>query len=276
MKTIVNTILTACITLTITTFAFAQSEPPEEIQIDGYVYYAGTTDGVEGVLVTFMLRYFTYVNGEEEEFTTTEYGSDLTSSNGHFTIFWEFPQEIDPPEAWEIDYVQASIPSSYDIESEFDTWSQSTYEITPVFYVYQIGDFDHDGIVDSEELQIAEKFKPVLIRSDNVAHPELQVDLGNFETTINNNSKLTISNNWGQFSGPHTNVPNAHKWGNNPWTFCSHGHVSFGVQRFYRHEITLPNLYVGASVGNRPLYYHVYKEGSFYYVQYWYWFNFNV
>ncbi len=33
--------------------------------------------------------------------------------------------------------------------------------------------------------------------------------------------------------------------------------------------------HAGAPIGQRPLYYHVYSEDGYYYVQYWYWLNFN-
>ena len=35
------------------------------------------------------------------------------------------------------------------------------------------------------------------------------------------------------------------------------------------------NNHSGAPVGNRPLYYHVYKSGNYYYLQYWYYFTMN-
>jgi len=74
----------------------------------------------------------------------------------------------------------------------------------------------------------------------------------------------------------HNDAQNAHKW--IPLGWCSYGKETPWENLWYWIELTfgsVENAYIGAPIGQRPLYYHIYKDDTYYYVQYWYWFNAN-
>ncbi len=118
------------------------------------------------------------------------------------------------------------------LDSNWTAWYSSgrsgldegIYTIYPQYQIEDVADLDEDGIPDSIEEDIAEQFKPVLVKATNVTHPELQVGLADFETSINSNSKvkqLTVS---GQLYD-HNNVTNAHVYFPGDW--CSFGNLVF-------------------------------------------------
>ncbi|MFC1492591.1 hypothetical protein ACFL6O_01425 [candidate division KSB1 bacterium] len=185
--------------------------------------------------------------------------------------------------------VKATISGEYTLEYSTNSLSDMDMYINPIFYVHYTdnnpapppltvaGDYDGDGINDAEELQIAEQFRPILIKATNVTNNDKQVELADFEETINNDcilkqTKLSTGQTYFYY-----NTTNLHKTDGCMWT--SYGYLSYNqsTQLQYWADFTLPNAHVGASYHNvsKPLYYHVYKEGSYYYVQYWMWFNSN-
>jgi len=202
------------------------------------------------------------------------YGS--TNANGDCYLAMLIPLEeewYDVPFPPEVEWLQASSSGPYAIQNETGTFLFSSTTLYPTFYVYY-SDLDQDGIEESVESQIAEKFKPVLIKSTNVSHPELQQGLSDFDYTIHNYvdkyKRKTISGNY-EYSP--AGIENAHYWGSN---WCSHGatYTSIFNRTKYWFDLQDSKRYLAAS-SQKPLYYHVYKDASYYYVQYWYWFNMN-
>ena len=129
---------------------------------------------------------------------------------------------------------------------------------------------DGDSVPDDLEKQLAEQFAPVLHK-----HPlDLQEGLADFNDAVLNHSTLkgvelpSGRELYKKRTPPlHVKGPGA-TWdslgsGSIPayWIIDINDDISFGHK--------------GASTGNRPLYYHVYKEGNFFYVQYWYFFTMN-
>ncbi len=151
---------------------------------------------------------------------------------------------------------------------------EGIYTIYPQYQIENEADLDEDLIPDSIEEDIAEQFKPVLIESDDVTHPELQQGLSNFEYIINNYSNLKVTTVTGQ-TNTYYGVTNAHRWGGANWDSNGWTTTNPPGPTFYWLDLTLPDAHYGGPPGSTPLYYHVYRSGNYYYVQYWYWFNMN-
>jgi len=203
-------------------------------------------------------------------------------------------------------YVSSSSYTTIQATGNYTTTNSTLY---PEFWVVsQADDQDIDGIPDTWEEQIAEKFKPVLHKH----HEDLQKDLYNFEMVLDNRSTLWAT--WVQTENYYN--PETEEWEVLTWTHEKYWrgsplnlHVvgsetgtsyklgipvdfpytwvwdsfqkmnenaAFQVQFLLDLDdvITFQN-HSGAPVGNRPLYYHIYKSGDYYYLQYWYYLTMN-
>ncbi len=133
-------------------------------------------------------------------------------------------------------------------------------------------DRDGDSVDDNFELFLAEKFKPVLHKHSY----DLQQNLDSFDRILQGGYlTLKVFNDLGQLISTQAITGGesaAHKWETWHWDTYGWGNVSHG---FYYLNIHDTQRYVGAPVDQRPLYYHVYYDDGYYYVQYWYFFGMN-
>ena len=159
----------------------------------------------------------------------------------------------------------------YIIESSNNTSSHTSFSISPA---YVLNYSDDDGIPDVLEIQLAEKFKPVLHR-----HPhDRQQNLENIETLMYEISQTELKawNVAGDPVGPWDFPPIHHRNQYNQWNSFGTGTIIPSYEMWQiDFNITKSTSYTGASVGNRPLYFHVFKNENYYYVQYWYFFTMN-
>jgi len=268
------------------TVSHAQELGDLEFLCDGHVYHYVSHGGVGDVTVEFIVLLRVYYVEEEAEPVDVylKWMDDSAPTSGGFTAGGEFPEDVlrelteeYEVEDWELIWSRAQI-NDYPVMSKYNWISHTSLSIYPEFYIeYNIeGDVDIDGIPDDEEEAIAEQFKPLLIKNVSVQNPEHQHDLGNFELTIHNNSRIKKVWIIGESTDWYYNVTNAHKWNDDNY-WCTHGDRSITDNSYVFDimELTLENNWVGAPVGQRPLYYHVYRDADYFYVQYWYWFNMN-
>ena len=190
-----------------------------------------------------------------------------TNQYGYAIVTYYIDGEYDP----ELEFMEASVmnpPYSTLYATGNRTTSSST--IYPEFWIWI--DLDEDDIRDEVEVQIADKFKPVLHKHSY----DLSQGLANFEKHIID-GKFTqyIYNNGGEYITHYVVSGSAnalHKWGCWQWDTYGAGTVSWEV---YKLDLENSVRYSSALTGQRPIYYHVYKEDSYYYVQYWYYFGMN-
>ncbi len=152
-------------------------------------------------------------------------------------------------------------------------WYQSESVYETALYINPATDSDLDLIVDEFELFLAEKFSPVFHKHSY----DLQYNLESFDRLLETGAfTLIVYNNLGQtlhiepISGGQEAL---HKWETWHWDTYGFGNQSRGV---YNLDLDDSMRYVGAPIGQRPIYYHVYKEGDYYYVQYWNYYGMNV
>ena len=118
------------------------------------------------------------------------------------------------------------------------------------------------------EETIAEKFKPVLHRHPDDLQPEGLVNVYNLRwaarTVVNVRGRQHPDSQITKYSDFHWRY--GYKW--DSWGY---GQGS----AYYRWDMDDAELYKDEIPGERPLYYHVYKDGPYYYVQYWYFMAMN-
>jgi len=267
MKKLVYLVLSAALIVTLTT---APARAQSEILVRCYAHVADyyTNDPVQGQSIKFKVSYSVMLEPEAFPEQAEHYVNGVTNANGDCYLAMLIPLEeewYDVPFPPEVEWLQASSSGPYIVVSSTGTFAYSATTLYPTFYVAS-NDQDKDGINENIESTIAEQYKPVLIKSTTVAHPDAQANLGNFENSIPNSNLYVID--VGTISTP----PNAHAWGNGPpkWDTYSFPHPYYSYLNF-NDGIR----YSGAPIGQRPLYYHVYRDESNYYVQYWYWFDMN-
>jgi len=202
---------------------------------------------------------------EDEYYSEVDYG--YTNSNGF--VFLQCC--IAGPSHLVLDYMRAYVSNPpYTALEAVGEETTSGSVIYPEFWVAI--DLDCDYVADVQEEEIAEKFKPVLHKHSY----DLSQGLANFEKhLVDGKFTLKVYDDWGkeQWSGVVSGSETAlHKWSYWHWDTYGCGSVSHGVT-----NLNLANnvRYVSAPSGQRPIYYHVYKSGSYYYVQYWYYFGMN-
>jgi len=146
-----------------------------------------THEPVQGQSIKLQVVYSVMLEPEAFPTEVEHYFYGTTNASGDCYIWAYIPVEdewYDDPFPPEIMWMRAFYEGSYSLESSEGTYSSSSSTLYPNFYVYY-SDLDEDGITETIETAIAEQFKPVLIKSDNVAnYPELQQDLGNFRANF--------------------------------------------------------------------------------------------
>jgi len=117
------------------------------------------------------------------------------------------------------------------------------------------------------EIMLAEKFSPIIHK-----HPEdKQADLANYNEIIEKHSNLHAIVIGSEQDYDERGA--IHKYAITPfYSFCTLG-AHYGT--YIELDIDDDARYSGASSGNRPLYYHCYKNGEYYYLQYWYFLTMN-
>ncbi|MFC1726761.1 hypothetical protein ACFL4T_14150 [candidate division KSB1 bacterium] len=229
-------------------------------------YYANVTaqdnysNGISGVNVKFTIEIYNYDTQQNE----TYWSFGTTNSSGFVQITVEDPTSNSAfVECW-TEIMES--PSDYTLISSSGTSSSVSYIIYPLYTF--ILDKDKDYIEDAVEAQIANKFSPVLHKHSY----DKQAGLANFEDMIdqavlkawNLSGGLVLAENTGPL----------HVWAQDGDLYlCSYGVDS--TPYIWRLEFDDYYNYLGASIGNRPIYYHVYKSGTYTYVQYWYYLNMN-
>jgi len=157
--------------------------------------------------------------------------------------------------------------SRYSIISSQDTYTYTNQAIWPVFNV--VYDQDGDLVNDNLESQLAQKFSPVLHKHSF----DKQAGLSSIEWILSGRSSLIAYNELGQqaYNATMANPSQVHYYfGNHRDSFGSGDWITYwllDIQDSYRYQ--------SAPSGQKPLYYHVYKSGNYYYVQYWYFLAMN-
>ncbi|GEM_PF-2523974 len=225
-------------------------------------------DGVPGVKVDFVMQ--VYFLGDETMVYNSTYGRTNQDGFVYLTTEVEVSAWYGSPTSKRLATGISSESCMSAISSERSVSTQ-TFFIDPVFTV--IVDCDKDNISDELEKQLAELFKPVLHKHSF----ELQTDLADFDISMTGSGgtsiKATNSNGEESFSGTIYSVDNLHiSSGYNIDSYANtqspkKWKLNFPDDDTFRHS--------GAPVGQRPVYYHIYKSGDYYYVQYWLYFNMN-
>lgn len=230
-----------------------------------YGYFTVKDDngvGISGVSVELIVT--TWYGDELNPQYYTCYKTGVTGSGGYVTlscsILIEYASGLESMWAYMTD-------SRYSVLSSQDTYTYTNQAIWPVFNV--VYDQDGDLMNDNLEAQLAQKFSPVLHKHSYDLQPGLQ----NFESLMTGGSfTLIVYNDNGQVITTQSISGNAtalHKW--NTWQWDTYGHGSMSTGN-YNLDLQDNKRYTEAATGQRPLYYHVYKDGNYYYVQFWYYF----
>lgn len=247
--------------------AMAERDPGGSTRFNAYtIVYRGTMYGQPQAGVDLHMTVLTYEYVWPDEYNYTYhnvYGT--TDANGYCYLYVDVPNaDYDYLSYMRVDVVDPD----FVMTQEQGNYSDYYANLNPRFVV--ILDRDRDGIDDDTELQIAEKFKPVLHKHSY----DLQQNLENFENLLTGGFfSLIVYNDLGQllYTQQISGGPTAlHQW--DYWYWDTYGHGSYS-QGNYNLDLNDSKRYQGAVVGQRPLYYHVYKDASFYYVQYWYYFG---
>lgn len=172
------------------------------------------------------------------------------------------------PEDYRVEHMLIEmIDPDYSVLSSQNTQSYFTNAAGSFVVVF---DLDRDLLNDNIEWQLANKFKPVL-------HPhslelEKQQGLHNMDLIINSYGTLKVILTGNSQTAYNNSTPPIHvidTYGN--WDTYAAGEISI----ISILDISDSQRYLSAPVGQRPLYFHCYKEGGYYYLQYWYFFTMN-
>lgn len=238
----------------------------------GYVYAYVVDEGGNGVsgaviMANMNIGFGTMEQGEN----VIEFGTTGPTGSVYITLDILVPFSWGSPTGHYIEAMVTSGPNCASVTSSSGVSSSTSYIIWPEFTVIQ--DCDMDGISDELEMQIAEKFKPILHKHSY----DLQADLADFEISITGSggtSITAINTNGGEsFSSTIYSVNNLH-------IISGYNIDSYAnTQSPKKWKLNFPNndtfRHNGAPVGQRPVYYHVYKDDNYYYVQYWLYYNMN-
>lgn len=275
MKTIVNYLGIVLMLLIIINQTFAREYPPGSGGQGTWMVFRYTVDvkdpnnnPVSNVAVRLTVFYTLYLGGGNIE-SRVEIVNGQTDSNGH--VFLEAWADVTCcwPEGYNFNYMYVSITDpNYTVLSSTNTTSNFPTASGNFTVVY---DRDGDEIDDNLEQQLAYKFSPVLHKHSW----EKQYGLSNVDWILSNGiSNLKVYNNLGQtvYSTSMYYPAQIHV------SLGTGDRDSFGVGEmwaYWKLDINNSYRYQAAPVGQRPLYYHVYKEGNYYYVQYWFFFGMN-
>ncbi|MFC1477559.1 hypothetical protein ACFL6L_03725 [candidate division KSB1 bacterium] len=268
--------------ISILVFGTAPAVYAQNVYVHAQVYDYYTDEPVQGQTIRMDVYYTVHEGGILDKKTGAK-GDDIpiheqefgvTDENGYVCIVIHIPRSEYSGEPFTYEGVYSSSNyGPYTLVESYDTYSEQYMSIYPDFYVNS-SDLDEDEILDDVEEEIAGQFQPVLVKATTVDHPELQAGLADFEYIVNNQTilKRTVI---GGSTFDYTGVTNAHKWDGANW--CSYGWRNWeqSSTTFYWLQLNDNIRHAGAPEHHRPLYYHVYKDANYYYVQYWYWFNMN-
>lgn len=233
-------------------------------QYSAYVYvYNHESDPEPGVEVC--LQVITWYGDELNP--DLYYSSDFSTTDSYGFAYLEC---LVPPEYSEGLYLMTAYMDDpdYTLLSSENTSTGTWATISPEFHV--VYDTDGDSLDDNLESQLAEKFKPVLHKHSL----EKQQDLSNVDWVLTGKVSLRGYNILGQtvYNSSISDPSDIHVY------LGTGDRDSFGEgESWTEWRLNLDDTYryQGAPVGQRPLYYHVYKEGDYYFVQYWFFFNMN-
>ena len=233
-------------------------------------YLNGTTN--ENGYVKFIM--FVKINtGPEPEEVGGPISPDDLVQNGIYICIDDDPDEPGPA-GWprykfKNQNVQiASVPTGYSILNNPETYTTNDVAAVTYFALHSSDDLDGNGIADDLEYPLAEKFSPVLHKHSY----DLQQDLSDPVYWLSNTSTKLWVYREGDGVIFNSHVSSYHHW--NIWDWCTYGKGSFtGLD--IRMDIPNNIWHHGAPVGSRPIFYHCYRDGESYYLQYWYFFNFN-
>ena len=214
------------------------------------------------------------VYGEIETLSETITG--YTNSDGDATII----NSISAPEMWGFPVERFLNTHSEPDAGECCNILGSQYHYyTNTFtvnsnYEYRYYDCDEDDLTDSFEQELASRFKPVIHKHSY----DKQQQLGNFEQSLllSGGSTLTTANiDFGSASITIDNDSQLHSYLYNYYPFISDSYTSETAWEWVVDFPDIAQRHAGAPIGERPIYYHVYKEGNYYYLQYWLYFDMN-
>ena len=148
----------------------------------------------------------------------------------------------------------------------FVNWPESG----PIFgdpeYYIPDPDLDQDGLDDDFEMDLANRFAPILHK-----HAwDKQEDLADADIWVDDYGHIDI------LGGPAslaTSTNPLHRWCEDHWGTWGWPLTFFEYE--YRLDFEDDHMYSGALPNIRPLYYHVYASGDATYVQYWYFLGYN-
>jgi hypothetical protein len=244
------------ILLTIMVAHPAIAEPPAQTCRNFYGYVT-VTDPTGSPVQGVQVKMFAILGTGIDYDSGTVYGT--TNSSGQVTLYQRLCPDGNP--ITEL-YMTVSIGNE-----DFTVLSSSSTSTTLYTVLYPEFEVDHitDGDIldDFFELQLAEKFKPIL----HTHSWEKQEGLSSAEWILSWKSNLKAYNILGQkvYDSVLSSPADIHDWSDGTWD-------SFGAGqswRFWQLDIHNTYRYQESPVGQRPLYYHVYKEGNYYYLQYW-------
>ncbi|MCK5686178.1 hypothetical protein KAJ27_18745 [bacterium] len=250
---------------------------PTTVTYRGYGYFSvNYNDGspVVNQQVSLNLSLNFYLMNEFENVSRTV--SANTNSNGYAYIMVSItvPDWYGPP----VDHLlsTSSLPNAGECCNILGTqyhyfWNTFTANSN---YEYRYFDCDEDDLCDYFEEDLAERFKPVIHKHSY----EVQQQLGNFEESLikYNGSSLKAYNINGSeyYSSTISNDAQLHVWNSSDWNLGSYA-VTQDNKRWKLNFPDTDQRHAGASIGERPVYYHVYKEGNYYYLQYWLYWDMN-
>lgn len=217
-----------------------------------------------------------FFNYEEPTPRKVNVAVGYTNQYGYFniTVDVNVPNRWGSPKAHYMDAIVTGGPECYTVDHSEGSKSLTSFFIRPIFNI--IVDCDGNGVDDDIEWQIVEKFKPVFHKHSY----DLQEGFSNFDDLLNNNYdeiqlKWTTLNGSGSGS-TYLSKPDIHYWDKKS-SITTYDSFGYKIGEIVSWEFDIPNRlrHKGAEIGRRPLYYHIYKEDKFIYLQYWVFFNMN-
>jgi len=196
-----------------------------------------------------------------------------TDGSGNLYVYVDFTlgEDYNYPVQYTWTSVQLTngVPSGYSVFEKTDMYGYGTSRNPSVLVVPTSAEQNGNGVPDPWESVVAYTFSPVLHKQSW----DKQAGLQNVNTILDSYSTVTGWNYLGQqiYQG---DIPPSHAW--QDW----HGD-SYGVgsqQGPWKIDFDDAQRYTSAAVGNRPIYFHLYKanvEDRYYYLHYWYFFTMN-
>ncbi|MCK5149041.1 Ig-like domain-containing protein [bacterium] len=246
--------------------------PPQWFEVEYHAYvevFDLDNNPVSGVPVKLTVD---AVIGDEERYSVIRTCTGYTNSNGYVSLtcyidYYDYPQM----NCMFVDVIEPG----YTHATATGVYTTTSRTIYPDIWIMPLSaDQDIDGIPDVWEAGIAEMFKPVLHR-----HSLDQCGgLTNFENLLlNNKFVLDVVDHTNQYVLYSQRVGGSldalHKM--NDWSWDTYGAGTQTINENYLLDLDDDQQDLYAPIGQRPVYYHVYREGSTYYLQYWYFFAMN-